>query len=73
MKEKLKTLCSLGRSPKISSVLYKDPQYVLENMQVMEKFLSECFLQEIILGKITTAFLIKYFMHICTDVLSVSF
>lgn len=33
-------LYSLERSSKISSVLYKDSQYVLENLQVVGKFLS---------------------------------
>lgn len=48
-------LYSLERSPKISSVLYQDSQYVLENMRVVGKFLPAWFcLQKIFRVKITT-------------------
>lgn len=62
-------LYSSERSPKISSALYKDSQYVLENMQVVTKFFSAWFcLREKILAKMATTF---SFMHINADVLSV--
>lgn len=56
--EKLKTLLySLERSPKISSVLYKDSQYVLENMQGIGKYLLAGFcLQKIIRVEMSTFF-----------------
>lgn len=53
-------LYSMERSPKISSVLFKDSQYVLENVQVVGTFLSAWFcLQKIILVKITTTFFVR--------------